>query len=116
MQGLCWSTVLPSVCEVSTVWLVCRCPHLRCILLATVLRLESTYIPYSRKPVPVVPVTKLVLQLAKLRVNNAGQFRLLWKDSEDSENVCEATLADTFFAHGATKRVYKVRRIFHCKT
>ncbi|KAM5544838.1 hypothetical protein V8D89_001736 [Ganoderma adspersum] len=47
--------------------------------------------------------------LAKLRVNNAGQFCLLWKDSEDSENMCEVTLADTFFTHRATKCVYKVK-------
>ncbi|PIL31224.1 hypothetical protein GSI_05922 [Ganoderma sinense ZZ0214-1] len=73
-------------------------------LRTTVPRFESMYIPYSRKPTPVMPTTKVVLQLAKLRINTAGQFHLSWKDE-----TCEATVADNFFAHGATKRVYKVK-------
>nr|VWP00214.1 Increased rDNA silencing protein 4 [Ganoderma boninense] len=66
--------------------------------------LASTYIPYSRQPAPVLPMSNVVLQLAKLKINDVGRFSVSWKDS-----TCDATLADTFFAHGATKRVYKMK-------
>ena len=69
------------------------------------MRLESAFIPQFRKATPVISSTKINLQLAQLGISNSGKFSLKWKD-----DVRNAELADTSFASGATKLVYKVHR------